>query len=184
MVFFYPFGVSTSYRTFWREIRKSWLNLLVFTFRFIDDVFSLNNSMLNASIQLNLIEIKDTTETVRFSPQPTTSLIEGFLKEKLKSLLRNFFGRHHDLVERHEIFTSPMTMDIFLPAVLTTNLLLYRLWLTPIATIHRFCLLSNIGVRSWAAHELNLVFVVQCRIPMWEIRSAESKVTRQIWNKV
>jgi len=32
---------------------------------------------------------------------------------KLKSLLRKFYGRHHDLVDRYGIFMSQMTTDMF-----------------------------------------------------------------------
>ena len=38
---------------------------------------------------------------------------QGFLLAKLKSLLRKFYGRHHDLVDRYEISLSQMTTDIF-----------------------------------------------------------------------
>ena len=32
---------------------------------------------------------------------------------KLKSSLRTFYGRHHDLVDRYEISVSQMTTDMF-----------------------------------------------------------------------
>ena len=34
-------------------------------------------------------------------------------KVKLISLRRKIYGRHHDLVDRYEIFVSQMTMDMF-----------------------------------------------------------------------
>ena len=40
-------------------------------------------------------------------------LSQGFLKERLQSSLRKFFGRHHDLVEGYEISVKQKTMDIF-----------------------------------------------------------------------
>ena len=38
-------------------------------------------------------------------------LNQGFLLVKLKSSLRKFFGRHHDLVDRNGISVSQMTTD-------------------------------------------------------------------------
>jgi hypothetical protein len=38
-------------------------------------------------------------------------LNQGFLLVKLKSSLRKFYGRHHDLVDRYGIFVLQMTMD-------------------------------------------------------------------------
>jgi hypothetical protein len=40
-------------------------------------------------------------------------LNQGFLLIKLKSSLRKFYCRHHDLVDRYEISVSQMTRDIF-----------------------------------------------------------------------
>ena len=40
-------------------------------------------------------------------------LNQGFLLVKLKSSLRKFYGRHHDLVDRCGITVSQMTTDIF-----------------------------------------------------------------------
>jgi hypothetical protein len=40
-------------------------------------------------------------------------LNQGFLLVKLKLLLRTFYGRHHDLVDRYGISVSPMTTDMF-----------------------------------------------------------------------
>jgi hypothetical protein len=40
-------------------------------------------------------------------------LNQGFLLVKLKSLLRTFYGRHHDLVDRYGISVSRMITDIF-----------------------------------------------------------------------
>jgi hypothetical protein len=40
-------------------------------------------------------------------------LTQGFLLVKLKSSLRKFYGRHHDLVDRYGISVSQMTTDIF-----------------------------------------------------------------------
>ena len=42
-----------------------------------------------------------------------TLLNEGFLLVKLKSSLRTFYGRHHYLVDRYEIYVSQMTTDMF-----------------------------------------------------------------------
>ena len=157
-----------------------------FTFRYIDDVLSLNNSKFGDYVDLiypTELEIKDTTETersasyldlhleidskgglktklydkrddfdfpivnfpfmssnipaapaygvyisqlIRYSRacasyqdfidrglQLTRKLLsQGFLRERLESSLLKFFGRHHDLVDRYEIFISQMTMDI------------------------------------------------------------------------
>jgi hypothetical protein len=38
---------------------------------------------------------------------------QGFLLVKLKSSLRKFYGRHHDLVDRYGIYVSQMTTDMF-----------------------------------------------------------------------
>jgi hypothetical protein len=40
-------------------------------------------------------------------------LNQGFLLVKLKSSLRKFYGRHHDLVDRYGISASQMTTDMF-----------------------------------------------------------------------
>jgi hypothetical protein len=40
-------------------------------------------------------------------------LNQGFLFIKLKSSLRKFYCRHHDLVERYGISVSQMTTDMF-----------------------------------------------------------------------
>ena len=40
-------------------------------------------------------------------------LSQGFLLVKLKSSLRKFYSRHHDLVDRYGISVSQMTTDIF-----------------------------------------------------------------------
>jgi hypothetical protein len=40
-------------------------------------------------------------------------LIQGFLLVKLKSWLRKFYGRHHDLVDRYGISVSQMTTAMF-----------------------------------------------------------------------
>jgi hypothetical protein len=40
-------------------------------------------------------------------------LNQWFLLVKLKSSLRKFYGRHHDLVDRYGISVSQMTMDMF-----------------------------------------------------------------------
>ena len=40
-------------------------------------------------------------------------LNQGFLLVKLKSSLRQFYGRHYDLVDRYGISASQMTMDMF-----------------------------------------------------------------------
>ena len=42
-----------------------------------------------------------------------TLLNQGFLLVKLKSSLRKFYGRHHDLVDRYGISVSQMTTDMF-----------------------------------------------------------------------
>ena len=40
-------------------------------------------------------------------------LNQGFLFVMLKSSLRKFYGRHHDLVDRYRISVSQMTTDMF-----------------------------------------------------------------------
>ena len=40
-------------------------------------------------------------------------LNQGFILVKLKSSLRKFYGRHHDLVGRYGIYVSQMTTDTF-----------------------------------------------------------------------
>jgi len=40
-------------------------------------------------------------------------LIQGFLLVKLKSSLRTFYGRNHDLVDLYGISVSHMTTDMF-----------------------------------------------------------------------
>jgi hypothetical protein len=42
-----------------------------------------------------------------------TLLNQGFLLVMLKSSLRKFYGRHHDLVDRYGISVSQMTTDTF-----------------------------------------------------------------------
>jgi hypothetical protein len=40
-------------------------------------------------------------------------LTQGFLMVKLKSSLRKFYDRHHDLVDRYGIYVSHITTDMF-----------------------------------------------------------------------
>jgi hypothetical protein len=40
-------------------------------------------------------------------------LNQWFLLVKMKSSLRKFYGRHHDLVDRYGIYVSQMTTDMF-----------------------------------------------------------------------
>ena len=40
-------------------------------------------------------------------------LNQGFLLVKMKSSLRKFYGRHHDLVDHYGISVSQMTTDMF-----------------------------------------------------------------------
>ena len=40
-------------------------------------------------------------------------LNQGFLMVKLKSALRKFYGRHHELVDRYEVAVSKMASDLF-----------------------------------------------------------------------
>ena len=47
-------------------------------------------------------------------------LNQGFLLVKLKSSLRKFYGRHHDLVDRYGIPVSQMTTDRYVPLVHTS----------------------------------------------------------------
>jgi len=71
-----------------------------FTFRYIDDVLSLNNASFGDFVDRIYpieLEIKDTTEIL-------------FLLVKLKSSLRKFYGRHHN---RYGISVSQMTTDMF-----------------------------------------------------------------------
>jgi hypothetical protein len=39
-------------------------------------------------------------------------LHQGFLVVRLKSSIRKFYGRHHDLVNRYGVFASQMTTDM------------------------------------------------------------------------
>jgi hypothetical protein len=58
------------------------------------------------------------------SPHPKTvkPLNQGFLVAKLKSSLWNFYGRHHDLVNRYGTSVSQMTTGMFrLPKSLTRS---------------------------------------------------------------
>ena len=41
-------------------------------------------------------------------------LNQGFLMVKLKSSLRKFYGRHHELVDRYEVAVSKMASDLYL----------------------------------------------------------------------
>jgi hypothetical protein len=149
-----------------------------FTFRYIDDVLSLNNSRFCDFVDRiypNELEIKDTTDLhleidtegrlrtklydkrddfnfpivnfpficsnipaapayevyisqlIRYSRTcgcyqefldsglllARKLLNQGFLLFKLKSFLRKFYSRHHDLVDRYGISVSQMTTDMF-----------------------------------------------------------------------
>ena len=54
-------------------------------------------------------------------------LNQGFLKERLESLLRKFLGRHHDLVDRYEMSIHITNDNGYLPTVVNTNSFLYQL---------------------------------------------------------
>jgi hypothetical protein len=170
-----------------RKNEKKLARSFNFTFRYIDDVLSLNYSRFGDFVDRSYpieLEIKDTTETymsasyldlhlevdsegrlrtklydkrddfnfpivnftficsnipatpahgvyisqlIRYSRacgsyqdfldrgllQTRKLLNQGFLLVKLKSSLRKFYGRHHDLVDRCGITVSQMTTDIF-----------------------------------------------------------------------
>ena len=82
-----------------------------FTFRYIDDVLSLNNSRFGNFVDRIYpieLEIKDTTDTDRLLH--TLKLPnQGFLLVKLKSSLQKFYGRHHNLIDCYGISVSQMT---------------------------------------------------------------------------
>ena len=170
---------------FHKKSEKKLARSFHFTFHYIDDVHSLNNSRFGDfvdRIYLIELEIKDTTETdrsyldlhleidnegrlktnlydkrddfnfpivnfpficsnipaapaygvyiskmIRYSRACgsyqdfldrglllTRKLLnQGFHLVKLKSSLRRFYGRHHDLVDRYGIYVSQMTTDMF-----------------------------------------------------------------------
>jgi hypothetical protein len=54
---------------------------------------------------------------------------KSYVATKLKSWLRKFYSRHHDLIDRYEISISQMTMDILLVMLIFVffHLLLLRL---------------------------------------------------------
>ena len=41
-------------------------------------------------------------------------LKQGYVAPRLKSSLQKLYVRHHNLIDRYEISTSQMTMDLFL----------------------------------------------------------------------
>ena len=45
-------------------------------------------------------------------------LKQAYVAPILKSLLQTFYGRHHELVDRYEIYISKMAMDPFFSSVL------------------------------------------------------------------
>jgi len=49
----------------------------------------------------------------RGSPLTRGLLNQGLLLAKLKSLLRKFYGRHHDLADHYGISVLQMTTDMF-----------------------------------------------------------------------
>jgi hypothetical protein len=59
-------------------------------------------------------------------------LNQGFLLVKLKSSLRKFYGRHHDLVDRYEISVSQMT-------TIYSNCHKHFPVLSSLMTYHRIC---------------------------------------------
>ena len=40
-------------------------------------------------------------------------LTQGYEKEKLKSYIRKFYGRHHELINRYDVSVSRLTSDVF-----------------------------------------------------------------------
>ena len=51
--------------------------------------------------------------SIRISLLTMKLMNQGFVWVKLKSLLRQFYGRHHVLVDRYEISVSQITMKMF-----------------------------------------------------------------------
>ena len=71
-------------------------------------------------------------------------LNQGLLLVKLKSSLRKFYGRHHDLVDRYGISVSQMTMDMFHCRKLFSDLSSFMIY-------HRVCnKINTTGVTSGA----------------------------------
>ena len=157
-----------------KKNKKTLARSFNFTFRYIDDVLSLNNSKFVDFVDRICpieLEIKDTTDTdrsasyldlhfttkrwlqfpivnfpficsnipaaaaygvyisqmIRYSRACSSYqdfldrgllltrklLNQGFHLVKLKSSLRKFYGRHHDLVDRYGMSVSQMTTDMF-----------------------------------------------------------------------
>jgi hypothetical protein len=155
-----------------RKDKKKLAQFSNFMYRYIDDVISLNNSMLDNCVHriyLIVFAIKDTTYTARsasylelyleidtegrlrmkpyycnypivnfpficnniqsapvygvyisqltqchdFLDRKLELLIQEFLVVRLKSSLRQFYGRHHHLVHRYGIALFQMTTDMF-----------------------------------------------------------------------
>jgi hypothetical protein len=57
-------------------------------------------------------------------------LNQGFSLVKLKSSLRKFYGRHHDLVDHYGISLSQMTTDMFHLSVLSSFMTFHRVCIT------------------------------------------------------
>ena len=62
-------------------------------------------------------------------------LHQGFLIKRLKSSLRKYYGRHHDLVNRYGISVSQMTTDMFPFVVITIWSFPHSLVITGLVTI-------------------------------------------------
>ena len=95
-------------------------------------------------------------------------LNQEFQIVKLKSSLRKFYGRHHELVDRYGITVSQMISDMFLIIyVLTTIPFPFHECDLPIVTIYRIC--NNInthdGYYMWS--RIYLPFRSTCNIPQF-----------------
>ena len=104
-----------------------------FTFRYIDDVISLNNSKFSDYVERIYpieLEIKDSapacgvyiSQLIRYSRACISyhdflnrrlQLTRKLLNQELKSSLRKFYGHHHELVDRYDISVSQMIADMF-----------------------------------------------------------------------
>jgi hypothetical protein len=100
-----------------RLLKKNEKNLAPsfnFTFCYIDDVLSLNNSWFGDFVdRIYPIELEIKDFLVKGLLLTRKLLNQWYLLVKWKSSLRMFDCRHHDLVDRYGISVSHMTTDTF-----------------------------------------------------------------------
>ena len=107
---------------------------------------------------------------------------QGYVKERLRSSLRKFYGRYGDLIKQYEVPLSQMLHDILDDDHLQWHPLLIRhytnfwsyYWSWPYNRIWLFTLLREVSIehlqRVWHANRGRLLLRTPGPVPLWDLQ--------------